>query len=149
MGIVPRRAYRTIDWYWHNLHAVRQAVREYEEDQIAAAGRQVYSTDVGRGIGKHGEQTALLAINIIEGGPREIRNYRRWLLVLDRVRKEVKGTDKEALINLYYEGGLNYKQAASAMNVAIPTFYDRKEELVGLTYAAAIEAGLLRAFGGR
>jgi hypothetical protein len=138
-----------IDWYWHNLRAVRRAVREYEEDQIAAAGHQVYSADVGRGIGKHGDPTALLAANIIEGGPREIRNHRRWLLVLDRVRKEVKGTDKEALINLYYEGGLNYKQAAIAMNVSIPTFYDRKEELVGLTYAAAIEAGLLRAFGGR
>jgi hypothetical protein len=149
MAIVPRQAYRTIDWYWHNLAAVRRAVREYEEDQIAAAGHQVYPPDVGRGIGKHGEPTALLAINIIEGGPREIRNYRRWLLVLDRVRKEVKGTDKEALINLYYEGGLNYKQAAIAMNVSIPTFYDRKGELVGLTYAAAIEAGLLRAFGGR
>ena len=61
----------------------------------------------------------------------------------------MKGTDKEALISLHYEGGLNYKQAAIAMNVSIPTFYDRKEELVGLTYAAAIEAGLLRAFGGR
>lgn len=145
MTLVPKESYRTLEWHWYNKDKIKQDILDYEQSQLDASGHQICSEDVGHGIGKHGDPTAIIASNMVDGGPMQIRQYRKWLAVLDKVKRSVEGTDKEALIRMFYEQGLGYRKTAEKMGVSVPSFYDKKEELIYTTYTVAIEDGLMRA----
>ncbi len=146
MTLVPKDIYRTIEWHFFNYEDIKRQIKDYEESQLDMAGRQITSEGLGHGVGKHGDPTAIIAANIVDGGPKHIQKYRQWIRVIDHAKKACEGTRKEDLINLYYNKGGAYYSVAADMNVSVPTFYDIKEEVVAMAYTAAIQSGLLRVY---
>jgi hypothetical protein len=146
LAVVPREIYKAIEWHFFNYAGMKQALDEYEEERLACAGKTVIPEGTGRGIGRHSDSTAMLAIDRIEGGSKEIKEARQWIWVVESVAKSYEGTAHGQLIKLYYKDKYSDREVAKKLGVDRSMFYFMKADIVTMAYLAAIQKKLLKVF---
>jgi len=125
---------------------MREMLRDYEDATRDTARNDIYDDNVGHGIGKHSDPTAMAAIDAIEGGTKEIQRIRAWLWVIHNVVEFYKGTSNGQLIDLYYNQKLSCDEVAKEMGTTKQWFFETKGEIVTKAFTAAVQKKLLKVF---
>lgn len=146
MTVIPRLVYKRIEGHFFNRKQLREHLTDWEDATRDTARNDIYDDNCGHGVGRHADPTAMAAIAVIEGGPKEMRNVRDWLWVVDNVIKRYKGTPHETLIRLYYEEGKSDVEVSGLLGVSRRSFYEMKEDVVTQAYLGAIQKKILKIF---
>lgn len=145
MASVPSRIYKTVEWAFFNYDTLRTEVRAHNEDVIEDLQKPRIPKATGRGVGHYSDSTALSAIKLIEGGSRDIRRYRKWVLVVDVITEYYAGTVYGQLIEMYYRQGCKEVEICRKLHVDRRTFYRMKEEIIMSSWRVGVENGVLKA----
>jgi hypothetical protein len=146
LTVIPRLVYKRIEGHFFNRKQLREHLTDWEDATRDTARNDIYDDNCGHGVGRHADPTAMAAIAVIEGGPKEMRNVRDWLWVVDNVKKRYEGTEHGTLIELYYEQGLPWREVAEQMKKPTSVFYAMREEIITTAYAAAAQKNLIKVF---
>ena len=152
MALLNRSLFKKIEGKLHNRLEIRAKVNKwysslhmYTPADQALSRQPMDITNVGGGVSKHTDNTAITAIRRTVPPP-DIRSMEQWLKVIDKMYAKL-ADGKKQFFDSYYNGRREkYKteRLCEKLYIDIRTGYLWREEIVNLTALTAAICGVLR-----
>ena len=139
MALIDRKTYKKIEYYLYNYDKIKKKIEEYKQDIAEARSRDIGSSGGGRS--HHSDPTAIRALKLCRTS---IVEDERWLRIVEATLERYADTEKEQLIRLKYERGLNEVRVCMELNIARRTYFRWRQEVVTYTALVAAQEGLIK-----
>ncbi|MEA4960367.1 DUF1492 domain-containing protein [Lutispora sp.] len=139
MGIIDRKTYKKIEYYFYNYYAIRRELQYRKEDIIEEARPAV--GEWGGGISYHSDPTASKAIKLCKDN---IMEDEKWVRVVERTIAKFKGTGKGRLLQKKYFDELGEIHICRELHIERATYFNWRTEIILYAAMLAAQEGLLK-----
>ena len=139
MGIIDRKTYKKIEFYFYNYYAIKRELHDRKEDIIEESRSSI--GEWGGGISYHSDPTASKAIKLCKDN---IVEEEKWVKVVERVIEKYKGTGKGKLLQKKYFDELGEVHICREIHIERATYFSWRTEIILSAAIYAAQEGLLK-----
>lgn len=137
MTAIPKKIYKTIEWYLYHYREVKEVIEMEKEDVILAADYS-YSAGAVQSSGT-GDRTGNAVLKMDK-----LKSQEAWCEVVEETMCRYKDCEIGVILDLAYMKKRRPEEIYDALYIERSTYYSRKRDIIMYAALKACEKGLIK-----
>lgn len=137
MTAIPKKTYKTIEWYLYHYREVKEAI-EMEKENVILAADYSYGTRMTQNTGTSDKVgNAILKLE-------RLKRKEEWCEVVEETMRKFEDCEIGTILDLAYIKKRKPEEIYDTLYIERSTYYSRKREIVMYAALKACEKGLIK-----